>query len=388
MTTEKIVMEHRFIQPLDVLFLRGNKLFGDAGSHGESMIPPWPSVAAGALRSALLVHEGVDLAAFASGKTNHPLLGTPSQPSNWCISFFQLARKVGQEQQQGFEALYPIPCDVVISGERKQESISRMSAMCLHESLASSAALPMVAVLAQGKERSKPLEGYWLTQTGWQHYLAGKTLGKEHIVHNEALWKMDARVGIGLSADTRSAEDGKLFTVQAVALHKDVGFIASASACGLPEKTMLRMGGDGRAASSSAVEWISPQPDYAALSQAGSMRMILTSPAIFTHGWLPHGCSEQPEADGSYRFALHGVSGRIVCAALPRAEVVSGFDLARWQPKAAQRALPAGSVYWLQDVEATPEALSKLAKSGLWSENCEDTQRRAEGFNQCSFAPF
>ena len=27
-------IETRFIEPLDVLFLRGNKLFGDAGSHG------------------------------------------------------------------------------------------------------------------------------------------------------------------------------------------------------------------------------------------------------------------------------------------------------------------------------------------------------------------
>ncbi len=35
-----------FIEPLDVLLLRGNKLFGDPGSHGEALIPPWPSVAA------------------------------------------------------------------------------------------------------------------------------------------------------------------------------------------------------------------------------------------------------------------------------------------------------------------------------------------------------
>lgn len=35
------------IEPLDVLILRGNKLFADAGSHGEALMPPWPSVAAG-----------------------------------------------------------------------------------------------------------------------------------------------------------------------------------------------------------------------------------------------------------------------------------------------------------------------------------------------------
>ena len=29
-----------FIEPLDVLILRGNKLFADAGSHGEALMPP------------------------------------------------------------------------------------------------------------------------------------------------------------------------------------------------------------------------------------------------------------------------------------------------------------------------------------------------------------
>ena len=49
-----------FIEPLDVLILRGNKLFADAGSHGEALMPPWPSVAAGALRSRMLIDAGID----------------------------------------------------------------------------------------------------------------------------------------------------------------------------------------------------------------------------------------------------------------------------------------------------------------------------------------
>ena len=48
-----------FIEPLDVLILRGNKLFADAGSHGEALMPPWPSVAAGALRSRMLIDAGI-----------------------------------------------------------------------------------------------------------------------------------------------------------------------------------------------------------------------------------------------------------------------------------------------------------------------------------------
>ena len=59
--------QYRFLEPLDVLFLRGNKLFGDPGSYGESLIPPWPSVAAGALRSRILADDGVNLTDFAAG---------------------------------------------------------------------------------------------------------------------------------------------------------------------------------------------------------------------------------------------------------------------------------------------------------------------------------
>ena len=69
-----------FIEPLDVLLLRGNKLFGDPGSHGEALIPPWPSVAAGALRSRMLADAGIDLAAFGDNKASHPPIGKRDEP--------------------------------------------------------------------------------------------------------------------------------------------------------------------------------------------------------------------------------------------------------------------------------------------------------------------
>ena len=45
---------YHFVQPLDVLMIRGNKSFGGEGQHGEAVMPPWPSLFAGAFRSALL----------------------------------------------------------------------------------------------------------------------------------------------------------------------------------------------------------------------------------------------------------------------------------------------------------------------------------------------
>jgi CRISPR-associated protein Cmr3 len=63
-----------------------------------------------------------------------------------------------------------------------------------------------------------------------------------------------------------------------------------------------------------------------------------------------------------------------------------GWDLARKEPRAALRAAPAGRVYWLNELETTPDALHKLIERGLWPEPCDDPQRRAEGFNRLALA--
>jgi CRISPR-associated protein (Cas_Cmr3). len=402
-------LETRFIEPLDVLFLRGNKLFGDPGSYGEALIPPWPSAAAGALRARRLADAGVDLAAFARGEIDHPELGTPKRPGPFTVTAFHLAR---HGADGAVEPLYAPPADLVISrddGGQLQVRAPTPTSLTMDERqklsarILSSAPLPWLPVLAE-RQRGKPESGYWLTAAGWREYLAGLAPAVGHWVHASELWAIDPRVGVGLDAEARCAADGKLFTVQAVAMRHGVGFLARVEGASLPKTGMLRLGGDGRAAALTPAEVAWPEPDYAAIAAARRCRLVLTTPGLFSTllppgesalsgaeegpgvrgGWLPTGISRH--GDGGYRFDLHGVKGRLVCAAVPRAEVVSGWDLAQWQPKPAQRAAPTGSVYWLDELEATPEALCNLVERGLWTETGADSSRRAEGFNRASLA--
>lgn len=376
--------EHRFIEPLDVLFLRGNKLFGDPGSHGESLVPPWPSAAAGALRSHLLAQDGTDLAAFAKGHITHPSLGTPTAPGPFALTAFTLARHLTDGTLQ---TLHALPGDLVVTDKvSDKKHIQSLHPQTPHSGLFSSSAFAQMPVLAE-TERRKATSGLWLSQQGWQRYLNGQLPNAEHdLVNTSELWAIDSRVGIGLNADTRSADDGKLFTTQAVAFKPGVGFVASVCGATLPEQGTLRLGGDGRAASSQSVAHQSPQTDLQAIASQGRCRVVLSTPGLFTKGWLPNGF--QREADGHHWLTLQGVRARLVCATVPRSETISGWDLAHWQPKAALRSAPSGSVYWLDQLQATPEALGKLADSGFWSDACEDTQRRAEGFNRFAFAAF
>ncbi len=372
---------YRFLEPLDVLFLRGNKLFGDPGSFGEALIPPWPSVAAGAIRSRMLADAGIDLAAFARGEVQHAELGTPQAPGPFTVIAFHLARRWGKD---AVEILRLPPADLIITEDHNGVPGSKALAPTPPApGLTSSAPLPLLPVLAE-TERRKPAAGYWLTQSGWAKYLAGHTLTGADLLKSSALWRIDPRVGVGLNPETRSVAEGRLFSVQAVAMQAGVGFLAAVTGAVPPSTGMLRLGGDGRAATIRPATVTLPEPDYLAIVRARRCRLILTTPGLFSSGWLPTGIQQQ--SDGSHRFALHGVKGRLACSAVPRAEVVSGWDLARWQPKPAEHAAPVGSVYWLDELEATPDALRKLADQGLWGEPCENPQRRAEGFNRFTFA--
>ncbi len=373
-----------FLEPLDVLFLRGNKLFGDPGSLGESLVPPWPSVAAGAIRSRMLADAKTDLAAFARGQAPHPELGTPDAPGTFTVTGFHLARRLADAC---VEILVAPPADLVVSdGEGGTLSVRALAPQPVGAGkVASSSPFAHLPALAEST-RSKPASGYWLNEAGWRAYLAGKLPTSADLVKSADLWAIDPRVGVGLDAAAGRASDGRLFTVQAVAMREGVGFLAAITGAMPPQTGSVRLGGDGRAAAIRPVSTALPEPDFAAIAAAKRCRLVLTTPGIFANGWLPTGVTQA--ADGALRFDLAGVKARVVCAAVPRAETVSGWDLARWQPKPAQRAAPAGSVFWLEDLTATPDDLRKLAAAGLWRDPCEDSARRAEGFNRITFAAY
>ncbi len=372
----------RFLEPVDVLFLRGNKLFGDAGSFGEALLPPWPSVAAGALRSRMLVDDGIDPARFARGEAPHPELGTPREPGSFRVTAFTLARQTGA----GIEPLHPLPVDLVATENSENRlAVRRLRPGKPAAGLGGSFPLQQWPILAADRQ-AKPARGLWLTAAGWKRYLAGETPARADLVPSEQLWSLDLRVGVGLDRDKRRAEDGKLFTVQAIAFHEGVGFLAELEGADPPGDGLLRLGGDGRGA---LVHVAEPRPrptGLDALCRVRHARIVLTTPGIFPDGW------RLPGMDPEGCFELMGVRGRVVAAAVGRAEVISGWDLAakqgRGQPKSARRAAPAGSVYWIEDLDATPEALGKLADHGLWPEAGYDVQRRAEGFNRFEFADY
>ena len=395
-----------FVEPLDVLMVRGNKSFGGDGQHGEAVMPPWPSLFAGAFRSALLGNDAQMLSRFVAVGTDKALsndarnsqmrnvlgdalfaaLGTPTEPGDFRVTWLSLALGTHDASSMGnppsrIAAIMPLPADLTAFDE---EGIPPMVALqpapSLHGNCASGE-LPLTALLRIGKQ-VKPASGRWLDGAGMTRHLAG-TLPTDAF-KTEAIFKRETRLGIALDSQSGTTQDGALYTTEAVSFCAGAGFLVGIEGdhVHLPNAGLLRLGGDGKAARYYRQKDYEPSEAPQILPGCG-FRLILATPGIFTGGWLPERVTRHP--DSSYRLNGDGFSARLVCAAVGRNDVISGWDLAHWQPKTAQRVAPAGSVYWFDELAGDADKLAAWVSQGLWGEH-PDRQRRAEGFNQAWLA--
>lgn len=86
---------------------------------------------------------------------------------------------------------------------------------------------------------------------------------------------------------------------------------------------------------------------------SGHCRVVLLTPAIFKDGWLPN---KEPDAHSPRALLAirHGIKPVLKAAALPRYQVISGWDYENKCPKKTRRMMPAGSVLFLHLQEAEP----------------------------------
>jgi CRISPR-associated protein Cmr3 len=394
MSTTQRETTYYYVRPTDSLFVRGNLAFGDSGEHGASMMPPPPSLFAGAFRSALLSKDAEQLTAFLTQGccTNAALaqcLGTPELPGDFCITWLSMAGQPG-DQSSAPETISPLPADLALLGRH----FATLQPRAHSQGVQSAGDLPLRATLVSAKQE-KPQGGVFLRGKGLTHHLQGhaaEQMDKAHSVESKHIYQRDPRLGIGLNADARTAEEGQIYTTEGFAfspqgIFASTGFLVGIQGVGnlLPDAGLLRLGGDGRSAQYRKVAFTAPT----VASVPGvkkQFRLLLQTPALFSQGWLPESVTQQDDA--SYRLQGDGFSARLVCAALGRREVVSGWDLYQWAPKPAQAAAPAGSVYWFDEFAGDAGKLVAWVAKGLWPDNLSPNQqmRRAEGYNRTLLA--
>ena len=377
--------EYHFLQPLDVLYLRGNRLFGDSSATGDAVMPPWPSMAAGALRSQILVTNGEDSGQFASGVNLTGALaqslGTPAEPGAFRLNQFLLANRDDGNLR---DVYFPLPSDLIVILEENNKHIHYLHPCRLPASIHTSAPCGQLPVFRVAKQ-AKPESGLWLNTAGMQAWLNGQAIILDYMVESKDLWKIDSRLGIALDTAGRTTIEGQLYTVDAVALNENIGFLTGIDgADGLLQNGLLRLGGDGRGAQHSKVNWEPLQPDWDIITKTKRFRLVLATPGLFEQGWLLPGMTEQA---GGFTWKTPDFSAHLVTASISRAETISGWDMAENCPKPALKAVSTGSVYWFDHFEGDIQALGKLVAHGLSLISAyPDNKRCAEGFNNIFIA--
>ncbi len=369
-------LDLRVVKPLDVLHVRGNRLFEGMGD-GTAVMPPWPSLFAGAFRARMLTDAQAEQD-YVAGTIQPPLslaLGENYQSrdkGSFRVAFACLIK--------GQEVLAPLPSDVIVYGDSGgQLRVRRLQPRNLPDGVGSSHAGSGLSQLPVVGERSKPAAGPWfLTAQGIARWQQGETPLASDLVHASELWQHDPRFGIARDRVRATVRTGLLYTARAVSLAPSVAFlvgIRGGHGC-VPTGGLLRLGGDGRGATVSEPHGAFRDPPWQRVPRSDRFTVWLLSPGAFADGWRLPGC----DATGIWRVGK--LEARVVCATVPRHEVVSGWDLARRAPKPALRVVPPGAVYWLERISGSLEELESVLELGVGS---ADPSRRAEGFGAVWF---
>jgi CRISPR-associated protein Cmr3 len=355
---------------LDVLFFRDGRPFMSGTEQMVSRLP-LPQTFAGAIRTALLRAVGCDFhrlrqgikagQTFAQAVTQachqeYHWIGQLSVRGPW------LARRHSDTSQ--LEVLVPAPAILHRPKKGGHTPLLRLSPLPRDQ-------LPGWCP-ADDQQRLRPLwlkrpevtetvKGY-LTPEGLQKFLDGQVVNEQEIVSPAELFSYDFRTGIGIAPDRLVAAESQIYSRGFLALkndfypYKQVVLYAELL---VPEATSreslqqlldglvtLPLGGEGRQVAVERLEQPFAWPQPSSQGNNHLPLLLLTTPGVFQAGWQPH-----------------ALQGRLVAAAVPESLAFSGWDLARGGPKPTRLAVPAGSVYFLQDSLPSTHAGQCLAET-------------------------
>lgn len=194
------------------------------------------------------------------------------------------------------------------------------------------------------------------------------------------------RTHVSINAKTSTAQEGALFQtggLEFILAERDEEYgrihLAQARQFGLLLVTdaELKSGPDFLGGERRVVCWREAQFDLpgcpdtvrSVIRQTKRGRLVLATPGVFKEGYLPTWVKQ----------VVSGVGVRVVAAAVPRYQAISGWDYKKKEPKPSRRLAPAGSVYFFE-IEGEEMAIDYFIDSVWWKPISDAEQDRRDGF--------
>lgn len=348
------------VEPRDPLFVRDGRPMNVGGSRARSVSFPLPSTVAGLARTRIGLDE--------NGTFTHPKPEQLLEEVSVSGPFLCRLSTSGEPE----EVLLPAPRDVVwfvsddAAGIRGHRLVPRQT-----ESFGAGARtdLPETYALLGFEQqpsaaKATPGEAFWSFSE-----VAGWLTEPEAVLTPRGTSPLanERRTHVAIDPGKRTAAEGMLFSTEALRFGTRDARFGLLFGCEDRQDRRLplgvaNLGGERRISllrDGSALAWPPSVPDAVfALKPGSTARVVLLSPAVFEQGALPESIA----------------GARVLAAAVPRPEVVSGWDYAKQRPKPTRRMVARGSVYWVE----VPHA-SWVAEVWLNSV-CPSEQDRRDGF--------
>lgn len=356
------------IKPFDTLFFRDGKPFSMGNEVWASgLFPPPPSVIYGALRTAYFANNPAEVVK-ANGKDDPTAM----------LDIRRLAVAIGDS------VYYPAGQDLLVKMDTNQREqylsfptpTTLISASPFHSQKLSKRYILSTGNTAflQTTERGSLFSGDELKK-----YLSpARQKGRDlfDLKRTTEYLSTDPKTGIGRSRHTGVVKEGLLYRVEMVRLatrsQTDISLVVEFEGLSIPSKGMLKLGGEGKAAAYEIVDTDTLDMGVPEVSlKLPFFKLYLTTPAIFSQGWIPQGLS--PE---TLKGKINGIPIRLIGASVDKPIYSGGFDIKSRRFKPMKRAVSAGTVYFCELLEnSTPDQVI----NALHGQSISD-EKRTEGY--------
>lgn len=352
---------HLALVPRDGFFTKdGRGWHTSASGRGHSLDWPWPSTVLGALRSLW-------------GRGEEARSNTTFTPDDWRTRTqpIQLGRTLALRREHGAawrveDATWPVPLDALwLEGRNEVHRLDPEKPIAptlgRDDDEAREALWRPVPSDAQ-----KPLASpRWWSSAEFTSWLAGKPVE----VRDEDLGTTRRiQVHVGIRPDELTSNEGVLFSHDVVETLDPGGEWALGVEVALPAGELPKVATLGSDSRLSRVELLPKtifEPSMRVLEafrpSSTGLRLVVVSPLCFEKGWLPDGLVN---TDGEYRGQLAGLDVILRSAFVQRPIHVSGWDMAKREPKPTSRMVPPGSVYFFERADGKP--FGEVEAKALW----------------------
>jgi CRISPR-associated protein Cmr3 len=215
-------------------------------------------------------------------------------------------------------------------------------------------------------DAQKPLERpRWWNSEEFILWLSGKSVS---VSKQPLATTRRVQVHVGIRPEELTSDDGALFSHDVVETLDPSGEWALGVEVALPPGELPKLatlGSDSRLSRVESLPTTLFDPPERVLeafrATSPGLRLVAASPLCFTKGWLPDGFVN---TNGEYRGKVAGLDVILRAAFVPRPIHVSGWDMAKSEPKPTSRMVPPSAVYFFERTEGQP--FGEAEAKALW----------------------